>query len=128
MFAARARRRPLLSTAWLLCTLLLLGSIATFFRGVGCYGSTRQVLFIGGGILIQGVPPGNTLTGVHSFDVDMPNRGFAARAYGFFRFPQRIGSAFWIPIGGLSALIGPLLTMRLLREDPAPEAEHVKSS
>jgi hypothetical protein len=87
MLAALARRRPLLSALWLLFTLLLFGSIVTFFRGVGRYGSTRQVLFMGGGVLIQGVPPVNTLTGVHSFDVDMPDRGLAARVYGFFRLP-----------------------------------------
>lgn len=56
MCADRIHRRPAISAAWLLCAAFLLASLVTYFRGVGYYGSTRQVLFVGGGVLIQGLP------------------------------------------------------------------------
>jgi hypothetical protein len=112
----RIRSRPVLSAAWLISAILLLASIVTFYRGIGCYGSTRQVLFIGGGVLIQGAPPGSPTSGVHTFKVDMPNRSLG-RIYGFLRMPQFIGKAFWIPLGFPLAIICPIITLRLMREE-----------
>jgi hypothetical protein len=102
---AKLRRRRRLCLAGLaLCALMAMGSLLSFWSAPAYMGAKRQVLFIGGGLLIQGAPAPIDM-GFRMIDANIPDRGVLARVIGWFKFPQRMsGGSLFIPFGLLTVI------------------------
>ena len=118
----RIKRRPVLFAAWVASSAALLACCLTFVRGVGYFGETREVLFISGGVLVQGAASENPASGIRAFKVDMPKRDVFSRFRGFISFPQRIGEAFWMPLGSPLLILAVVVSLLFWRDvDTPPE-------
>lgn len=57
--------------------------------------------------------------GLKTVNAEMPDRGISSRVRRFFRLPQHIGSALWIPFGSSLLILVTLVSWRYWRElDP----------
>ena len=98
------RRRQLCIVGLAFCAFLATASVVSFWKAPSYFGDNRQILFMGGGLLVQGAP---SPVGVGFFLADpaIPNRGFMTRLRGWLTPPHRMGAgSLFIPFGPVTVI------------------------